>query len=119
MESNGDVLLQATIAWPAADHCPPSAMKRDAAGAASWAWTSGRRKLLFMAKRGILGGYLDTIIYESSLLAERRGQDRQHQPKVDQAKRLAGSPVLHYRRWLQVVTHYVMAALARGLKGRV
>ena len=94
-------------------------MQRDGVGPESQAQRlRPRRKLLFMPKRGILGGYLDTVIYESSLLAGRRGQDRQHQPKVDQAKRLAGSPVLHYRRWLQVVTHHVMAALARGLKGR-
>lgn len=28
-----------------------------------------------MAKRGVLGGYLDTIVYESSLLSEKRGED--------------------------------------------
>lgn len=72
-----------------------------------------------MAKRGVLGGYLDTIIYESSLLAERRREDliaNQHRTNVDQAKR-GGSVLQRYRHRLQVATLRVKAVLARGLRG--
>jgi len=75
-----------------------------------------------VAKRGVLGGYLDTINYESSLLAERRGEDliaNQRGVKVDQAKMSGGSALLRYRHRLQVATLRVLAVLTRGLMGPV
>ena len=75
-----------------------------------------------MRKRGVLGGYLDTIISESSLLAERRGEDliaNQHNTKVDQAKMPPSSALLRCRQQLQLATLRVIAVLARGLRGPV
>ena len=69
-----------------------------------------------MAKRGVLGGYLDTTIYERSLLAERGGQDLIARPRganAGLAKMPPDSARTPYQHRLWTTMQRVMTALRR------
>ena len=73
-----------------------------------------------MAKRGVLGGYLDTTIYEPSLLAERRGQDLiagSRGANAGLAKMPPDSALMRYRHLVRATMQRVITALRRCLRG--
>ena len=68
----------------------------------------------------VLGGYLDTTIYHSSLLAERRRQDLiagRRVANVGLAKLPPDSARMRYRNRLRATMQRVITALRRCLRG--